>query len=136
TYGWTRGDKYRGSRGAGPFNPIETTFVQSGPTNIYRLDHQWIVSNHFTVSAMYTQVDGGFRLDFQDPSLVDVQQISYVDAGNVARSTTNYNTIRPSKEIKGDGNYFLSGWLGGDHAMKFGYRYRKTPIESLSAVGG
>ncbi len=136
TYGWTRGDKYRGSRGVGPFNPIETSFIQTGPTNIYRLDHQWIVNNRFTMSGMYTQVDGGFALDFQDPSLAKVQAINYVDTGYQARSTTNYLTVRPSKEGKADGNYYLSGFLGGDHAMKFGFRYRTTPIESFSTVGG
>jgi Carboxypeptidase regulatory-like domain len=136
TYGWTRGGKYRGSRDSSQFNAIETTHIQHGPTNIYRLDHQWIVSNRFTLSGMYTQVDGGFFLDWQDPSLQNVQQLSYVDTGYNYRSTDAYHTIRTSKEIKTDGNFFLSKWLGGDHAMKFGYRYRQTPIESTDIQGG
>ena len=93
-------------------------------------------TDSLTLDAQFSHVDGGFLLDFQDPSLVDVQQINYVDQGRVARSTTNYNTIRPQWETRIDGNYYLPKKLGGDHSLKFGYRYRTTPIESISQVGG
>ena len=133
---WSRGDKIRNARGVSSTTPIESATRQSGPSDIYRLQHQWVVTDSLTLDAQFSHVDGGFLLDFQDPSLVDVQQINYVDQGRVARSTTNYNTIRPQWETRIDGNYYLPKKLGGDHSLKFGYRYRTTPIESISQVGG
>ncbi len=133
---WSRGDKIRNARGVSSTTPIEAATRQSGPSDIYRLQHQWVVTDSLTIDAQVSHVDGGFLLDFQDASLVDVQQINYVDQGRVARSTTNYNTIRPQWETRVDGNYYLPKKLGGDHSLKFGYRYRTTPIESISQVGG
>ena len=133
---WSRGDKIRNARGVSSTTPIESATRQSGPSDIYRLQHQWVVTDSLTIDAQVSHVDGGFLLDFQDASLVDVQQINYVDQGRVARSTTNYNTIRPQWETRVDGNYYLPKKLGGDHSLKFGYRYRTTPIESISQVGG
>lgn len=55
----------------------------------------------------------------------------------MARSAdSNYDTIRPQYETRIDGNYYLPQFLGGDHSLKFGYRYRTTPIESISQYGG
>ena len=136
TLGFSHGDKHRGSRGAGPFNPIETTLVQTAPTSISRLDHQWLVNDRFTLSGMVTHVESGFRFDYQDPSLADVQAINYVDTGFQARSTTNMVAVRPSTQVKADGNYYASGFLRGDHAVKFGYSYRTTPLEAINQVGG
>jgi hypothetical protein len=44
--------------------------------------------------------------------------------------------VRPETEVKTDGHYFQAGWLGGDHAMKFGVRWRSTPDDSASHIGG
>ena len=133
---FSRGDKIRNARGVSSTTPIEAAVKQSGPTDIYRLQHQWVASDSLTFDAQVSHVDGGFLLDFQQPDLVNVQQINYVDQGRVARSTTNYNTIRPQWETRIDGNYYLPKRLAGEHALKFGYRYRTTPIESISQVGG
>jgi hypothetical protein len=133
---FSRGDKIRNARGVSATTPIEAAFRQSGPSDIYRIQHQWVVTDSLTLDAQVSHVDGGFRLDFQEPGLVNVQQINYVDQGRVARSTTDYNTIRPQWETRLDGNYYLPKKLGGDHSLKFGYRYRTTPIESISQVGG
>ena len=85
---------------------------------------------------MVTHVESGFRFDYQDPSLADVQAINYVDTGFQARSTTNMVAVRPSTQVKADGNYYASGFLRGDHAVKFGYSYRTTPLEAINQVGG
>ncbi|HEX2456910.1 MAG TPA: TonB-dependent receptor [Vicinamibacterales bacterium] len=137
TFFWSRGDKIRNARGVNSTTPIESAFKQSGPTDIYRIQHQWVVNSRFTLDGQFSHTTGGFRLDFQDDSLVDVQRINYVDEGRVARSAdSNYNTIRPQWETRIDGNYYLPKFLGGEHSMKFGYRYRTTPIESISQYGG
>jgi hypothetical protein len=38
--------------------------------------------------------------------------------------------------MKVDGNYLGSGWIGGDHLLKFGVRYRHTPYQTKRHVGG
>ena len=43
---------------------------------------------------------------------------------------------RPQSEMKADANYFLSSFLGGDHATKFGVGYRDTPFGFSSVRGG
>ncbi len=134
----TDGIKTRNARGADAFTPLIATRRQDGPTLFYRLDHQWIMSNRLTVTAQYLHIHEHWGLFFQDPSLVDVQPISFVDTSFVDRNTTsgNYDTNRPQDSINADANYFLSNFLGGDHAMKFGFVYRRSPVESITTYGG
>jgi Carboxypeptidase regulatory-like domain len=137
TFFWSRGDKIRNARGVNSTTPIESAFKQRGPTDIYRIQHQWVVNNRLTLDGQFSHTAGGFRLDYQSPDLTDVQRINYVDESRVARSAaSNYDTIRPQYETRIDGNYYLPQFLGGDHSLKFGYRYRTTPIESISQYGG
>ena len=56
--------------------------------------------------------------------------------GMNGRSTRRDEFIRPNTEAKVDGNFFTSAWIGGEHAMKFGVRYRHTPYETKRKVGG
>jgi hypothetical protein len=60
-YQWTQGhkstflfnfnEKSRNARGAGPFNPPETTFRQIAPQHLYKGSHQWIASNRLSLEA-------------------------------------------------------------------------------------
>ena len=38
--------------------------------------------------------------------------------------------------MKTDDNYFISHWLGGDHALKFGVGWRRNPALSFTHIGG
>src|SRR5262249_32650179 len=109
-----------------------------GPTTLYRTEHQWIASNRLTVTAQYAHIHEDWGLFFQNDGLNDVQPINNVDTGYIERNTThrNYHTIRPQDDIKGDANYFMSSVLGGDHAIKFGFDYRRSPVESITTFGG
>jgi hypothetical protein len=130
-------DKIRNARGAGPLNPIETTTPQSGPGHLYKLEHQWVVSDRLVLTAQgYTTNKGGWIQDFQSPELANVQPTLDLDTDMNGRSARRDEFIRPSTEIKGDGNYFRGGWLGGDHSLKFGARYRHTPYKTKGHVGG
>lgn len=146
-YQWSKGhkttflymfaDKVRNARGAGPFNPLETTTPQSGPSHFYKVEHQWMVSNTLMLTAQgYKTNKGGYLLDFQDPSLADVQPSLDIVTDMNGRSTRRDEFIRPNTEAKVDGNYFVSGLIGGDHSLKFGVRYRSTPYETRRQVGG
>lgn len=134
---YTFSDKIRNARGAGPLNPPETTFRQTGPTPIYKASHQWVMSDRLLLDSTFGYVDGGFLLDFHEDRLADVQRILETTNNALSRSNQRSGPFeRPQTEIKTDGNYFVSGLIGADHGMKFGVRYRNTPFYSQGHVGG
>jgi hypothetical protein len=146
-YGWTarhkttflysRGDKVRNARGANSTTRIEATNRQTGPTNYYKAEHQWVASDRLMIEGEYSYNNAGFKLDFHEDSLADVQRLRYVDQGDTfARSGVLSDNIRPTYESRLDGNYFLPNFLGGDHSTKFGVRWRSTPYETISQTGG
>jgi hypothetical protein len=137
-FSYTYGDKYRGSRGCDAFHPLTTCSVQTGPTIFYTTDHRWIVNNGLTVIGQYTHIYEDWFLGFEDPSLADVQAINWVDTSywDRGKSSASYHTIRPQDDVRADGNLFKSGWLGADHSVKFGFAIRRSPVESISTVGG
>lgn len=132
---YTFSDKIRNARGAGPLNPPETTFRQSGPTPIYKVGHQWVASDRLLFDTTYGFVDGGFRLDFHEDALADVQRVLETTSQALARSNQNSVNVRPQREIKTDANYFNT-FMGADHALKFGARWRDTPFDTGSHIGG
>ena len=137
-FSYTYGDKYRGSRNCDAFHPLITCAVQTGPTIVYNADHRWIVNSRLTIIAQYTHITEDWFLGFEDPGLKDVQAINWVDTTfwDRGKASASYHTIRPQDDIRADGNYFASNWLGADHSVKFGFSYRRSPVESLSTVGG
>jgi hypothetical protein len=138
TFTVTDGIKRRNARGADAFHPLITTRRQDGPTVFYRGDHQFILSSRLTMTAQYTHISENWGQFLQNDDLFNVQAISEIDTGFFARNASggNYETHRPQDDIRADGNYFLSGVLKGDHAMKFGFSYRRSPVESLTTIGG
>jgi hypothetical protein len=138
TFTVTDGIKRRNARGADAFHPLITTRRQDGPTVFYRGDHQWIVSNRMTLTTQYTHIKEDWGQYLQNDSLFGVQAIQFIDTGFFDRNSAsgNYETHRPQDDIRADGNYFLSSVLKGDHAMKFGFSYRRSPVESITTYGG
>ena len=132
---YTFSDKIRNARGAGPLNPPETTFRQSGPSPIYKIGHQWVISNRLLFDTTYGFVDGGFRLDFHTDELAEVQRLLETTSTALSRSNQNSVNVRPQHELKTDGNYFAT-FAGADHAMKFGARWRDTPFDTGGHIGG
>ena len=135
---YSRGDKIRNARGANSTTRIEASSRQTGPTNYYKAEHQWVVNDRLMVEGEYSYNNAGFQLDFHEDGLAQVQRLLYVDQGNtLTRSGSYSNNIRPTYESRLDGNYFVPQWLGGDHATKFGLRWRSTPYETITrTVGG
>src|SRR5205085_10169356 len=90
----------------------------------------------------YTHITEDWFLGFEDPALIDTQAINWVDGGGTSgywdrsKSSASYHTIRPQDDARADGNYFASNVLHADHSIKFGFAYRRSPVESLSTVGG
>jgi hypothetical protein len=130
-------DKIRNARGAGPNNPPETTFRQTAPVSTFKASHQWIPTNRLTLEAQVMRMpNGGFTLDFHEDSLRDVQAAIDLATNLNYRSNQFNENRRPQTEYRFDANYFLSSFLGGDHATKFGIGYRDTPFGFTSIRGG
>ena len=129
-------NKTRDTRGASDLRPLETTWKQSGPAYVWKFEDQHTFSPTFLMTGRFAYVDGGFALDYQEPALRDVQVTYDYSTGAYARSFYDYHTTRPQYVGNLDGNYFLSNALGGDHEFKFGYQYKKTPVDSSTTFGG
>jgi len=116
--------------------------------------HTFIATDKLVFNNMFTYVDGGFYLDYQDvPPQGSCAQSKYIErsssaadyardasCGWMTQSRSNrttgfrdrspvsvYQTSRPSWEAKTDGTYFLTNTLGGDHSLKFGLGWRRNP---------
>jgi len=123
-----RGDKLKYGRGAGATRPPETTWNQSGPTELYKGEANFVIGNNLFLTARGAKVNGGFALTPQGglsiPYYID-------DAGSVRGSYVHYETVRPQKNFSGDGNFFR-----GRHEIKFGFGWRQADVHSSSLIPG
>ena len=116
SYTYFRGDKLKYGRNAGPKNPPETTYNQSGPSPLHKGEVNLVLSDNIFLTARGATVAGGFQLEPQGG--YDVKW--YVDDDGVNHGSANgsYND-RPQKAVSGDGSYFR-----GRHEIKFGAGWR------------
>ncbi len=134
-------DKRRNARGASATRPPETTYRQYNSRNPlhagYNIKHTWVLTDKLVFDSTVEILKGGFSLDFQDPTTQFNLQPLYDDDTNTwHRSIDQYITERPTVEAKTDSSYFLSNLLGGDHALKFGFRYHASPWSTFDHYGG
>jgi hypothetical protein len=144
--------KIRNARGADDLHPIESTTPQGGVPGDAGLGSPWwktgmpktykwgdrhVFSDRFMVEAQYAHVGNNFTLDFHSPETADTQPSyeRFAPAGLWGRSLTGTKYVRPTDSIDLTGNYFLAGFLGGDHAFKFGGKIRNDVAHSESAYG-
>jgi hypothetical protein len=127
-FAFFRGDKQKNGRGVGPTHLIETAWNQTGPTSLYKGEGNFVLGSKLFASARYAYVSGGFTLDpiggrdknfYKDDDLVWHNSYYY------------YSTTRPQYFAGGDASYFA-----GKHEVKFGFSWRKTPVDSTSQVTG
>jgi hypothetical protein len=84
----------------------------------------------------YAHVGNNFALTFHDDSLRSVQPAYDITADRWARSYQESVYVRPTDSIDLMSNYFLPNVAGGDHALKFGFKYRNDIAHSESMYGG
>jgi Carboxypeptidase regulatory-like domain/TonB-dependent Receptor Plug Domain len=135
---YTLGDKVRNARNLSSTRPIETAWRQTGPTKVYKLEDTQIIGSSLYLTGMWSKVSGGFSLIPNGPFDSSVQ----VTRGAPGvfdtvwhNSFVEYITDRPQKQYRLDGSKFFDiGTM--NHELKFGFGYRHTPVESLSAWPG
>jgi hypothetical protein len=124
-----RGDKKKQGRNAGVTRPPETTWNQSGPTNVYKFEDAMTLGGTTFVAARYAYVSGAFTLT---PQAGREPNVWYEGgSGTYHGSYLHYDTTRPQHQFQVDGNHFL-----GRQEIKFGFQYRHTVVESLSSWPG
>jgi hypothetical protein len=145
----TWAEKVRNARDASDTRPIETTYRQkavssdygtsgwiTGPSPFWKMADQQVLSDRWLVDVMWSHLGNNFTLDFHEDSLRDVQPRLETSTSLWGRSYQASIFLRPTNSFDVASNYFLPGALGGDHALKVGYRWRSAHSTSLNHRGG
>src|SRR5215204_5797493 len=127
-YTFFRGDKDKFGRSVGPTRSEESTYDQSGPTTMNKVEGDFVLGNRLFVAARASNVDGAFTLAARGGPAA---QMYVDDAGVVRGSTDTYVTDRPQKGLTVDANSFR-----GHHEFKFGFSWRKATVDSSDAFPG
>ncbi|HEV3486883.1 MAG TPA: TonB-dependent receptor, partial [Vicinamibacterales bacterium] len=121
------GNKKKDGRGAGPFNPPETTFVQDGPSKVYKGEVNHVANNNLFITARGAFVNGPFTLE---PKGGRDKQV-FIDANGVYHNTNQYlDTQRPQRTVLAD-----ASWFRGRHEVKFGASWRRVEDETFFGFG-
>lgn len=143
-------EKVRNARDASDLRPEETTYRQKAVTDpalgsslwktgipkTYKASLRHIFSDRFAMELQYAHVGNNFVLDFHEDALKDVQPMQEVNSGLWGRSFQASSFVRPTDTFDLTGTRSSSGFLGGDHALKFGARYRSDQAVTLNHRGG
>jgi hypothetical protein len=129
---YLRGDKRKQGRSASTQRPPETTVDQSGPTALYKIEDNQVVSSNFVVDAFYSYMDEGFVLVPEGGLNAQARR----DSGNVWHNSYIASYFkRPQHQLLGNASYFMNtGSIG--HEFKVGGSWRDTPIGSVSLWPG
>ncbi len=123
-----RGDKQKFGRGASATRPDETTFNQTGPTNLYKGEINYTIGNNLFVTGRYAHTAGGFG--FEPRGGLDTT--AYRDEMNVWHGTYyQFKTNRPQDNVQFEANYFT-----GRSEFKAGFGWRKASVTSSVAWPG
>lgn len=130
SFTYFRGNKEKFGRGASATRPDETTYNQTGPSEMFKGEVNWTASNALYLTARYAYFKNGFSLTPRGGT--DGSVMTYQDANGVFHNTFYfYSTDRPQTTISADGNYFK-----GNNEFKFGFSYRDVKVTSFSGLPG
>src|SRR3954451_14548716 len=111
------GNKKKDGRGAGPLNPPETTWIQDGPSKMYKGELDYVASSSLFLTARGAHVNGPFTLTPKGG--LDNGQV-FIDSDGVTHNSNLFSSNdRPQIVFNGDGN-----WFRGRHEVRFGASVR------------
>ena len=129
---WNSGDKFKTGDGAGPDRPRETTWNQTGPTDIYKLEDTHVFSSNFYLTGMASYVGGGFQFTPQGGR----DTATRLDGEAIWRNSfLAGDSDRDSELWKIDGSYFFNTG-NTNHELKFGTAYRSFEVNSVFSWPG
>ena len=143
-------NKIRPTRESADRRPVETSLRQmavarddlgsswwrTGIPKMYRWADRHVFSDAFIVEGQYAHVGANFITTFQDEALRNVQPKYETTTQAWSRSYGEDISIRPADIVELTGAYLVPGVLGGDHALKFGFKYRNDLAHRESTWGG
>ena len=133
-YTFIHANKTKQGRGAAATRPPATTFNQGGPTPTHTAKAQYTINDNNYIEAAYTFTGLGFFLEPQGGR--GIQPSFDLATGSWGNSFFFFDTTRPLKNIRVDGNSYIAG-ANIDHEIKYGYSYRKAEVSSIwGAAGG
>ena len=145
----TWAEKVRNARDASDTRPIETTYRQkavsselgafgwlTGPNPFWKIADQHVISDRWLVDVMTAHLGNNFVLDFHDDGLRDVQARQETTTQVWGRSFQASTFLRPTNSVDVVSSVFLPARAGGDHSLKFGYRWRNSHSTILNHRGG
>ena len=122
------GNKEKFGRGAGPLVAPASTYDQTGPTDMFKGEVNFVIGNNMFLSAKGAHIKSGFSLTAQGGA----DKNWYIDDSGVSQGTADiYASDRPQDTIALDGNTFR-----GRHELKFGFGWRKATVDSTDAYPG
>ncbi len=124
-----QGKKEKFGRSAGPTRPPETTWIQGGPTELYKTEANYVAGDSLFLTGRWSHVSGGFFLTPQGG--LTPNMILADDAGIGRFSWYEYKTVRPQYNTQLEANYFR-----GRHEIKAGFGYRTADVTSSYTVPG
>ena len=103
----------------------ESHYNQTSPGWMLKIQDEITVGENLFLSLKGSHLAGGFKLAPIGP----VNGVSYYDRENAAYSGTYRMTdyVRPQYFGGLSGNYYLNGFLGTNHEIKFGVEYKAFP---------
>jgi len=123
------GNKQKDGRGAGPLNPPETTWIQDGPSKMYKAELNYVASNSLFLTVRGAHVNGPFTLTPKGG--LDNGQL-FIDSDSVQHNSTIYNANdRPQVVFNGDGN-----WFHGRNEVRFGASARHYVDDNVTRYPG
>ena len=130
---YMRNNKTQHGRGLGPSRPIETAHDQSGPGYVLKLEDTHAFGSRFFSTLTLAKINNGYLLD---PIGGFGNDVYFDEDGSTPHgSYYRYDQQMPQKQIRSDNSAFVR-FAGLDHELKFGFGYRQTPVNSMSAWPG
>ncbi len=121
------GDKIKFGRNAGPTRPPETTWTQTGPTDITKLEDTHVFSSNFFLTGMVYEVDGGFQLIPNGGLDADI----FRDSGGVWHGSYLQQVIQNDNSgYRLDGSVFFNAGASA-HELKFGGGFREAEAATV-----
>jgi hypothetical protein len=122
---WFHGNKLKYGRDASALRPPETTYNQSGPSDFYKGEVNFVIGSSLFITGRGSDFPTGFG--FQPQGGMDKQV--YQDDSTVWHgSYWEYLSDRPQQVLMGEGSYFR-----GAHEVKFGFSWRRVRSTRVGA---
>jgi len=124
-----RGNKQKFGRGASATRPSVTTFDQDGPTDMFKGEVNYTLSDRTFLTGRYAYTSNGFT--FTPVGGFGTQPFLDNVTGVWGNTYAFYATDRPQNSVNLEALHFR-----GNHELKFGFGYRKVSVSSQSGWPG